>query len=222
MATGTGSSTGFVTWQESAENILTPFVQSKNQHAPLTNTRCGMSPKIEKTDQQEKFLEILQVSWWSTKTGGYPYPVTIISFDGRWEVLNCIGAMEVNTFAKVSCPRNSEWFGNGERKANLFLGKALDVSCIAIFCQLKRLIRISVHWRDLGRYTAYIILLYQLTHLITITSIPTSYLLNHFKTSSWSTCHPSYFSVRPESLWCSRVAPPLRHHFAPSASEWIE
>lgn len=83
MATGTGSSTGFVTWQESAENILTPFVQSKNQHAPLTNTRCGMSPKIEKPDQQEKFLEIPQVSWWSTKTGGYPYPVTIISFDGR-------------------------------------------------------------------------------------------------------------------------------------------
>lgn len=63
MATGTGSSTGFVTWQEYAENILTSFVQSKNQHAPLTNTRCGMNPKIEKPDQQEKFLEILQVSW---------------------------------------------------------------------------------------------------------------------------------------------------------------
>ena len=93
--------------------------------------------------------------------------------------------MEVNTFAKVSCPRNSEWFGNGEKKTNLFLGKALDVSCITIFCQLKRLIRTSVHWRDLGRYTAYIILLYQLIHLITITSITTSLLLNHFKTSSW-------------------------------------
>ncbi len=140
-----------------------------------------MSPNI---DQHEKCLEIPQISWWNTKTGGCPYPVTIISFDRRWEVLNCIQALEVNTFAKVSChARNSwmiwKWWKENKSFSLLNSRCVMHHKLLPTQTSLCKWSLIRINTRDTCvHHSLYQLILSAHIHFITIT---TSLSLNHFK-----------------------------------------